>query len=265
MQTDLIMKWMGRRLGLRVALTAWRHRGLDPHDIFLASYPKSGNTWLAFLIATVLTGEETDFDRVGDVVPGVAYHKGRGYMLPAGGRIIRTHEMWRPAYGRGIYMVRDGRDVAVSYYHHHCATGMFSGGFSEFFRWFASGSLDGYGAWDKNVESWLRQIDVQPEAFLLLRYEDLLNNPASQLESVLVLLGIGADRERIEFSVRANEKDRMRKKENDSRFLRERMKLEGATFVRSASPGQWDKYFSEKDLAMFEQTMGEVNARLGYA
>ncbi|MEA3412033.1 MAG: sulfotransferase domain-containing protein [Pseudomonadota bacterium] len=264
MQTELTARWIGRRLGLRVPLTVWRHMGLREEDVFLASYPKSGNTWLAFLVATALTGEEIDFDRIGDIIPGVIDHKGRGFISASGGRIIRTHEMWRPRYRKGIYIVRDGRDVAVSYYHHQTAGGLFCGEFSEFLRWFAAGGVDGYGSWARNVESWMYKIESRPESFIVLRYENMLADPAGELERVLDFLGGAMDRERIEYAVWANEKSRMRGKEGNSHFLKSRIKRKGASFVRSASAGQWAKYFDEDDQELFEKKLGRVNSLLGY-
>ena len=42
---------------LRAPLVWWRHRGLNPTDMFFAAYPKSGTTWARFVLFEMLSGE----------------------------------------------------------------------------------------------------------------------------------------------------------------------------------------------------------------
>ena len=41
---------------LRTPLIWWRHRGLEPSDMFFAAYPKSGTTWARFVLFEMLSG-----------------------------------------------------------------------------------------------------------------------------------------------------------------------------------------------------------------
>src|SRR5579863_5796840 len=110
-----------RRLRHRITSTSvrnpvvwWRHRGLAPADVMLGSYPRSGSTWLRFVLYEILTGESSSFDKVNAGLRGIGdYQHGPG-LLPGGGRFIGTHESYRPAYRRAVYLVRDVRDVALS-------------------------------------------------------------------------------------------------------------------------------------------------------
>jgi len=83
---------------LRAPLVWVRHRGLSERDVFVASFPKSGTTWLRFMLAQVLSGEEVDFDRAGILIPGVEAHAKAPKVLLDGGRLIQTHESFRSAY-----------------------------------------------------------------------------------------------------------------------------------------------------------------------
>ncbi|HKS75489.1 MAG TPA: hypothetical protein VJQ82_19930, partial [Terriglobales bacterium] len=44
---------------LRAPLVWLRHRGLGPRDTFVASYPRSGSTWLRFQLFELLTRRES--------------------------------------------------------------------------------------------------------------------------------------------------------------------------------------------------------------
>jgi len=104
-----------RSTKLRVPLVWFRHLGLgrDTSDVFLASFQRSGSTWLRFLLCDVLTKGAADFRNVKFTIPDVRHYR-RGAVLLDGGRLIKTHEPYRKEYGKAVYIVRDPRDVALS-------------------------------------------------------------------------------------------------------------------------------------------------------
>ena len=73
------------------------HRGLWPNDVFLASYPRSGSSWMRFLILEMTTGDAS-FERIRYEVPYVGWHAAARPLLPDAGRVIKTHEIYRLAY-----------------------------------------------------------------------------------------------------------------------------------------------------------------------
>src|SRR5437868_2208022 len=87
---------------MRVPLVWLRHRGLDSSDVLLASYPRSGNTWLSFLIMESLSGATAEFDNVNRLIPEIGLHGNTPSLFPGGGRLIKTHERYRPEYKRAI-------------------------------------------------------------------------------------------------------------------------------------------------------------------
>src|ERR1700685_382375 len=108
---------------LRGPVTALRHRDVRPDDTFVASYPRVGSTWLRFLLQETLTGEPSTFPSVNRVLPQIGFHE-NAYRLPNGGRLIKTHEAFRPEYQRAIYLTRDPRDVLLSEYAFQKALGL---------------------------------------------------------------------------------------------------------------------------------------------
>lgn len=250
---------------VRAVVVARRHAGVRPDDVFLVSYPRSGNTWLKFMVAHLLTGEEVGFDRSEELVPPVGMHAGAPRMAPSGGRVIKSHEPYRRLHGRAygdvVYLVRDGRDVAVSYYFHQIRRDFFAGGFSEFLTHFLRGEVEGYGAWHEHVESWLARPGVART--LVVRYEDLLADTAAELARVAAFLGARPDDATLRAVVESNTATRMRSKEDDSALLARR-KRNDVPFVRRAAAGQWSESFDDDDLERFERVAGASLTRLGY-
>ena len=72
--------------------TNWLPSTVYPDDVFIVSYPKSGNTWVRFLIANLLKqqNEEIDFYTVNRYVPEVGRHEEiiAGLKRP---RIMKSH------------------------------------------------------------------------------------------------------------------------------------------------------------------------------
>src|SRR4051794_9451760 len=87
-------------------------------DVWIVSYPKSGNTWTRFLIANLIAdGETVDWSNIERRVPDIYYNRDPHLLSLPRPRYLKSHEAYRPEYRRVVLIVRDPRDVAVSYYH----------------------------------------------------------------------------------------------------------------------------------------------------
>jgi sulfotransferase family protein len=252
---------------LRLIPVVYRHATVSRQDAFLVSYPKSGNTWLKFMLTSLLSGNEADFDNDSSVIANVGSHRATPRLLPDGGRLIKSHEPYsnpqKHAYRKAIYLVRDGRDVAVSYYHTLIRRGKFEGDFGPFLRLFLGGGVDGYGPWHQHVESWLASPLRANGSLLVLKYEDLLTEPVQGVGQVMEFLGRPVSPEQAEETVRAYSVERMREQERQSRF-HEKKKRRDIMFVRSAKSGGWVETFTPEDEAFFATVAGEVLGQLGY-
>src|SRR5438132_14035201 len=91
---------------------------IRPDDVFIVSYPRSGNTWIRFLLANLLAPHETiTFRNIEDYVPDI--HKSASALAGwQGHRYLKSHHPYYDSYPRFIYIYRDGRDALVSYYHY---------------------------------------------------------------------------------------------------------------------------------------------------
>jgi hypothetical protein len=256
---------MKRNRLLRSGVNAVRHRTVTRSDALLVSYPKSGNTWLKFMLAHALTGVATSFDATEDAIGSVGGHTDVPPLLPGGGRILKSHEALSTgvrAPGPVVYVVRDGRDVAVSYHQAFVRKGLNPGAFSGYLPRFVAGEVDGYGAWGAHVTSWLDGRVARDGRLLTIRYEDLLEDPIGGLQLTLEFLGASVDAEAVEAAVEANRFEQMRRRETESSFHE---KQGDKFFVRRGIAGEWRETFSEADIALFDGAFGAVLDRLGYA
>jgi len=86
---------------------------IRPDDVFIVSYPRSGNTWVRFLIANLLAPDEKiTFRNIENYVPSI-YKSADTLDTRGGRRYIKSHNPCYELYPKLIYVYRDGRDALV--------------------------------------------------------------------------------------------------------------------------------------------------------
>jgi Sulfotransferase domain len=251
------------RTSLRVPIVNYRHRGLRPNDVFIASYPRSGSTWLRFLLFEILTRQSAGFDQVNEVLADVGRHRHAPPLVPGQGRIVKTHEAYRPEYQKAVYLVRDPRDVALSEYAYERAAGRMPGDFEDYLALFLRGKANGYGAWHAHVNSWLDAPIARNGRLLVLKFEDLRRETADLFARAVNFLGIRADLRAIEEAITNNSVQQMQAKEDRS------PQLPGASgeqqrFIRSGSVGGWRQKLTPDQARRIEDHERASLLRMGY-
>lgn len=242
-----------------------------PDDTFLAAYPKSGNTWTRFLVGNLVHEDgPVTFLNIREIIPHLDVKSTRFFKTMPRARVINCHEPFNPRYKRVIYVVRDPRDVAVSLYHFQRKRRVIEDKYpiESFITRFLAGENvrpDRMGSWAENVTSWLAVRQNSP-GFLLLRYEDMLENPERELAEVASFLGIKASTERIAKAVESSSAHRMRELERaqGSKWHQAKGTRTDIPFVRSATAGGWRESLPQSSVAEMESTWGAVMVRLGY-
>lgn len=251
------------RTALHKPLAWFRHRSLRPGDVVLASYPRSGKTWLRFMLFQLLSERPSEFEQVDSALPELGRAPGLP-LLPGGGRLLATHESYRAEYSKAVYLVRDVRDVVISEYEYHRLSWWENGEFSAFLQRFLEGRVNAFGAWHRNVDSWLQAAAAHRVAVLVLRYEEMRANPEKALSVVLEFLGCAADPDRIRAAIEGNSFQKMREKEERARQGPFKLHHPGMLFVRQGKAGGWEGHLTEKELCRIEEICGPVLLRLGY-
>ncbi len=247
-------------------------RGLTvfPDDIFLVSYFRSGSTWSRFLFGNLIHEREpVTFTNMERLVPMIYNLPDR--MLRRLPRVLKSHECFDPRYPRVIYIVRDPRDVAVSFYFYNIKVGVIPNGYSldEFVMRFIAASVVGYadrvGCWQDHVLSWIRLRQGKP-GFVLVRYEDLLEDPVKQLSQLAPLLGIEPTPARIERAVRLSSASHMQslEKQQSQHWEATKGTRQDIPFVREAKAGGWRKTLTPAAVQTIEDAWGPTMKELGY-
>jgi hypothetical protein len=247
---------------LRAPLVWLHHRHLSPTDVFVASYPKSGTTWTRFVLFEILSGLPAGFKTTNQLMTGIGQHTKGLRLLPGGGRLIGTHEQYRKDYGRAIYVVRDARDVLLSEFAFLKALDYFRGDLDEFISTFVftCGSAYGYGPWQRHVSSWLDSPIAATENLLVVRYEDLRQDPVHCFTRMAEFLRLDVAREKIELAVENNSLQKMREKERKEPV---RASIRGR-FVRNGTVRGWVSQLSPAQVRLIEEHTGSALLRLGY-
>jgi hypothetical protein len=249
---------------MRAPIIWLRGRGIDRNDVMVASYPRSGNTWLRFMLTRILTGKSAGFDNVNNVIAEVGIHKDALPLLPGEGRLIKTHELYRPAYKRAIYLVRDARDSLLSQYSREKELGLvWWADFDGYIEAFLKGTINGFGSWQEHVPNWLDSPLAQRGDILVVRFEQMRKNPQDKLEVILDYLGFQVDPQLIAEAIADNTLERMRERENKAQKLHQSKREEGR-FVRQGAIMGWREKFTQPQLEMIEHYAGETLARMGY-
>jgi hypothetical protein len=248
---------------------AGRNATVFPDDVFLVSYPRSGNTWLRFLVGNLIHPETpVTFANIEAIVPSIYVNRDVRLRALPRPRVLKSHEAFFGKYRKVIYILRDPRDIAVSYYHYQIKYRQLPPDFAleGFVPLFIEDNFEGlYGPWADHVMSWLAMRDTR-DAFLLLRYEDLMENPERELPKVAVLLGIPAAPERVRQAIERSSANRMSslEKEQSRQWVSTKKSRQDIPFVRAAGSGQYKSALSAESVRLIEAAWGTVMLSLGY-
>jgi hypothetical protein len=240
-----------------------------PTDVFVATYPRSGTTltqWMLHLLRH--GGEPGPLRHLGDVSPWFERDLALGKLdrrrmdALESPRIWKTHLTadWVPRGARVVAVIRDGRDVAISYYHFYRDYLRFEGSFDEFFERFLSGRVQ-YGSWFSHTAGWRARAgegDV-----LLLHYDALVEDRDAAIRRLAAFLDWPADDDVIDRVVRGSSFEAMKANEawfdHATALLLERG-VTPRSFLRTGKPGEGATVDGEKRAA-FEQRTRDARPR----
>ena len=241
-------------------------KGLRAEDVLLASFPKSGNTYVRFVLANIISltdrdGETIDFQNLHTIMPEIGKHDLRETwphaVLP---RVVKTHDRYSRIYAdadRVLYVVRDPRDVLLSYYNYLS----FRKGGPRFdsIMDLASDPDEGIPAMNAHLDSWSER---DP---LMVSYTDLMTAPVPTFSRILEAWASPVDDSVLEEAIERSSPENMRKlEEARSRPGVEKNFKPGHRFVRKASVEQWRTDLDPEVCALVGRLASPVFAELGF-
>ena len=273
---------------------------------WLASYPKSGNTWLRLALHT-LTEPRRPLDdlaqarfapnasrrndvedaldvETSDFTPSElrAFRPAAYRMLAAEAReplFRKVHDAWTEvAPGVALFppeitlgtllIVRDPRDVAVSWAHFAsvpldeavsilCDPGAVLGTRQDRVAVTLPQTIL---CWSGHARSWL---EAPGRPTCLIRYEDMLQDPAEALRRVATYAGIPHDEADIHRTIEATCFDNLRHLEAKHGF--DGGQSRGTPFFRAGKSGTWRDTLTSKQADQLRHAHGDMMRQLGYA
>lgn len=183
-----------RTLVKKAVMPFMRGRWVDirPNDYVIVSYPRSGNTMLRYALAYILAqGKSASYKQADIFVPDIYIASNYQLSRIPAPRYVKSHECFQPHYRKVLYLVRNPRDVAISYYNYKHIRGEIDKAmsFEEFLNNFLDGGVDRFGAWPDHVASWL-SVERTEADFKLVQYEHLLADKKTVLRDICEFLNI---------------------------------------------------------------------------
>jgi hypothetical protein len=228
-------------------------------DILIVGYPKSGNTWMQYLVSSAVYGVDVASAPdalIQDLVPDVHFKKFFKPYFPV--TFFKSHFLPRPDYRRVIYLLRDGRDTMVSYLHY--IEGL-KGEKIDFLRLIQAKEWLFPGAWQEHVEQWLA--NPHGAEMLVVHYEDLKQDTVGELRRICEFAGIQREQSVLEIAAEKCSFASMQKREDSFAWDNPQIP-KGRRFVRRGKVGSHEDEMPAAVLEAFLAEAGETLRRTGY-
>lgn len=237
-------------------------------DTFVVSYPKSGNTWVRFLLANLIWSDSiTDFTNIEQRIPDIYKHSALHLESIPRPRYFKSHEYFDPRYPKVLYVVRDPRSVLVSYYNYEMRWRTRfkpETSYYDFTKLFLSGQLNCFGSWQENVLSWLRLRGHDNQRFCLIRYEDLKADSLPIMKTISSFLRLKTSEERLKLAVKNSSFQSMKNLETKAQEWERGVNNNTIPFVRKGSTSEWQQVLDTTTIKLINDHCGELMQELGY-
>jgi hypothetical protein len=278
-QPDKVQRALGALAQAGRVLTGRQAAGrgvtVYPDDVFLVSYPRSGNTWTRFLLGNLISGDDpVTFSNIESRIPEIYFNPDRSLRTLPRPRMLKSHECFQPQYPHVIYIVRDPRDVAISFYHHNVKARNIPDDYpmNSFVPRFIAGEFDRkFGSWRDNVLSWI-SVRGENRNFMMLRYEEMKHDTTGALLQVVAFLQrcsfrkIDSSAESLRRAIELSSPERMRalEKKEAANWVLTKSTRNDKPFVRTAKAGGWKSQLAPESVDAIESAWGDLMQRLGY-
>ena len=276
--------------------------------LWLASYPKSGNTLLRSFLSTYFFSKDGNFNF--DLLRNIKQYPNNKLFLELGVDISNRHEIaknhlnaqklinqnkksfqfWKThssfvkmdGYSFTdlnntlgvIYIVRDPRDVVISYAHHNNQT------IEQTLKMINQNYILGaeikdkipvyLGSWSYNYNSW--KVFKNINKYLLIKYEELILNDEKYFEKILLFIkniskmDFDISEKKIKKVLEEIKFEKLKKLEKEKGFHESKKDDKGNTinFFRSGKTKQWKNNLDLKTKNMIEEVCQKEMKELGY-
>lgn len=241
-----------------------------PINIYHAAVQKTGSQWLKAILSDPIVTNETglltypqhryEFSEFHRRFPRLTFVPG----------LYMSYELYeeidKPAQYRTIYVLRDPRDIIVSWYHSMLKTHVLMGKVGKYrerlqqlhYEDGVSFCIDALQIRFAHQRSWAFNSGDDPKV-LVVKYEDLVEHSVAEFSRLFAHCAVNLDRAAIHRLVEKHSFHNMRRRDMESQRGR------GESHYRAGKSGGWRQALSDRHLAKFYAATGDLVEVLGYA
>lgn len=227
---------------------------LSGEDILLVSFPKSGNTWVRNILANYigindLGKEKITFKELDDTLPGLGtdvFFKPWNFSIP---KFSATHFKYFFFFKRtrNILILRDPRDVMVSYYFYiNKKKNNYS--FESLYDLMIHPTF-GLENWFKHTRSWYKKVDF------IMVYEELLEADTSIMKEMFQKFDIVYNEDNLDKAIENSRFKNFKKIEQTYGHSKPNENKEGFSFARKGESGDYKNHFDERCYKLYNQLL----------
>nr|XP_039253515.1 sulfotransferase family cytosolic 1B member 1-like [Styela clava] len=251
-------------------------------DVFIATYPKAGTTWMQQLVWLICNDADIETSRKTSIPERSPFLEAvdappvlRGIQSVENWpinkqRIIKTHypfdllpeEVRTNRKGKIIYVARNPKDLCVSYYFFHkMGNKIFEnpGTWSEFLSKFSSGNIEAGSWFDHNLKYW-KEFQKDKERIYFVTYESLKKDLKSEVKAISKFLDKELTNQQVQDIIQECSFDTMSKNINPALAKVGRrlgMNFSQFKFMRKGQVGDWKNYFTLNQNIVFDHLYEE--------
>jgi len=267
---------------------------------WIASYPKSGNSWIRLFFDAYLNGpgwglNDGSLDIMDDrnkeiiemaaPVPATRLSMPHWQMAQQAAFLhllyitdrphlyIKTHSAHGfvnsiplipdSITGRALIVIRDPRDLCVSFAKHMSISIDDMIMLLNHGQWSNGSPKNGYhhtGTWSDFHASWL---SPKPYPILPIKFEHLKTNPDKHFRTILEFFDHPIDEERLAFAIDQTNIQNLRKMEEKVPFV-EHQDVHGGHFFRKGQVGEYKEVLTSAQISKIEEDHREIMTHMGY-
>ncbi|GAB4844311.1 hypothetical protein Ancab_037675 [Ancistrocladus abbreviatus] len=261
-----------------------------PSNVILASYPKSGTTWLKALLFTIMNRCSYDDSthplltcNPHDCIPSIEFYACNNPSSPIPDTpLLGTHipytllpESIKQSNCPIIYVSRDAKDVLNSFWHFLNklrAKELPRLSLEETFDFFSSGVSTFGPYWDHLLGYWKASLEF-PNQVLFIRYEDVKRNPTLHAKRLAEFIGHsfsfeeegqGVVQKIVDFCSFENLSNLEINKATSTKISVPGIFTTNEMFFRKAQVGDYKNYLNEEMIKRLEEIMEQKLKRFGW-